>query len=189
MGFVGGVNLIDDRHDLRPGWTEAPRLDFSVALRGPVVQRVEHSVRALWSRAALGADWREELSQIARSAEPVARVRRVLQRLRIGPRLPQPEAGAPLPPVRVAFLMRDNLRRRRAIEQAYVQAISRARQRVDIACPYFYPGRLFRRALCRAAQRGVRVRLLLQGRVDYRFAGLAAQVLYDELLHAGVQVF
>jgi len=189
LGFVGGVNLIDDRHDLRHGWTEAPRLDFSVALRGPVVQRLEHSVRALWSRAALGADWREELSQIARSAEPVARARRVLQRLRIGPRLAPADAGAPLPPVRVAFLMRDNLRRRRAIEQAYVQAISRARQRVDIACPYFYPGRLFRRALCRAAQRGVRVRLLLQGRVDYRFAGLAAQVLYDELLHAGVQVF
>jgi cardiolipin synthase len=35
----------------------------------------------------------------------------------------------------------------------------------------------------------VRVRLLLQGKLDYRLAGLAAQVLYAEMLHAGVQVF
>ena len=33
------------------------------------------------------------------------------------------------------------------------------------------------------------VRLLLQGMVDYRFAALAAQVLYHELLAAGVRVF
>lgn len=33
------------------------------------------------------------------------------------------------------------------------------------------------------------MRLLLQGMLDYRFAGMAAQVLYDELLGQGVQVF
>ena len=37
--------------------------------------------------------------------------------------------------------------------------------------------------------RGVRVRLLLQGKVDYRFAALAAQVLYDELRGHGVRIF
>jgi cardiolipin synthase len=99
------------------------------------------------------------------------------------------DPAAALPPVRVAFLMRDNFRHRRAIEQAYVRAINRARERVDIACPYFYPGRTFRRALRRAALRGVSVRLLLQGKLDYRLAGLAAQVLYAELLHAGVQLY
>jgi cardiolipin synthase len=33
------------------------------------------------------------------------------------------------------------------------------------------------------------VRLLLQGKVDYRIAALAAQVLYDQLRHAGVRIF
>ena len=33
------------------------------------------------------------------------------------------------------------------------------------------------------------VRLLLQGKADYRFAAMAAQVLYQELLAAGVRVF
>ena len=85
--------------------------------------------------------------------------------------------------------MRDNLRQRRAIERSYIHALEEARTRIDIVCPYFYPGRIFRRTLRGAAQRGVRVRLLLQGKLDYRIAGLAAQVLYDELLSYGVQIF
>ncbi len=187
-GFVGGINLIDDRLDLNHGWSDAPRLDFAVQLRGPAVALMEQTARAMWSRAALGADWRDEVLQLARSAEPLARARRVLARLRVLPSAPaQPPAR--LLPVQVVFLVRDNLRRRRSIEQAYVDAISRAQTRVDLVCPYFYPGRLFRRALHRAAQRGVRVRLLLQGKADYRFAALAAQVLYDEMLRSGVRVF
>ena len=187
-GFVGGINLIDDRLDLNHGWSDAPRLDFAVSLQGPAVALMEQTARAMWSRAALGADWRDELLQLLRSAEPLSRARRVLARLRVLPpaqALPQD----PLTPVRVMFLVRDNLRRRRSIEQAYVDAISNAHTRVDLVCPYFYPGRLFRRALRRAARRGVRVRLLLQGKADYRFAALAAQVLYDEMLSSGVRVF
>jgi cardiolipin synthase len=60
---------------------------------------------------------------------------------------------------------------------------------VDIAVPYFYPGRAFRRALRRAARRGVQVRLLLQGKIDYRIAALAARALYDELRANGVRIF
>ena len=187
-GFVGGINLIDDRLDLNHGWSEAPRLDFAVQLQGPAVALMEQTARAMWSLAALGADWRDEVLQLARSAEPLARARRMLARLRVLPSAPAPPQ-AWLLPVQVVFLVRDNLRRRRSIEQAYVDAISRAQTRVDLVCPYFYPGRLFRRALHRAAQRGVRVRLLLQGKADYRFAALAAQVLYDEMLRSGVRVF
>lgn len=187
-GFIGGINVLDDRHDLNHGWVDAPRLDFAVALGGPVVLQMEHAVRAVWTRAALGADWPEEVLNVARSAEPLARARRVLSRLRmLAPAAPKTTAS--LAPVRVAFLVRDNLRRRRSIEQAYIEAIGRARQRVDLACPYFYPGRVFMRTLRDAARRGVKVRLLLQGKPDYRFAVLAAEVLYDELLASGVRVF
>ncbi|WP_088284822.1 cardiolipin synthase ClsB [Ideonella sp. A 288] len=189
VGFVGGINIIDDRNDLNHGWSDAPRLDFAVEVRGPVVEAVEQTARAMWTRAALGADWREEIGSLARSAEPLARARRMLGRLRILPSAAGAGGHEPLPPVRAAFVVRDNLRQRRAIERAYVDAIQSARQRVGIICPYFYPGRAFRRALRSAAQRGVRVRLLLQGKADYRFAALAAQVLYDELLAVGVQVF
>ncbi len=190
-GFVGGINLIDDCFDLNHGYCELPRLDFAVELTGPVVELVEQTARALWSRASLGADWRDEVSQLVRGAEPLARARRVLGRLRL-PLQAETDAAADaagMLPMRATLLVRDNLRQRRAIEHAYVQAIGQARKRVEIICPYFYPGRLFRRALRRAAGRGVQVRLLLQGKADYRFAALAAQVLYDEMLRSGVRVY
>ncbi|HJV68693.1 cardiolipin synthase ClsB [Ideonella sp.] len=186
-GFVGGINVIDDRNDLNHGYGETPRLDFAVGLRGPVVAPIEQTVRAMWTRAAFGHDWRAEVLSMARSAEPLTQARRLLGRLRILPAAPPPAAGDQHP-VRAAFLVRDNLRQRRSIERAYIDAIRGAAHSIDIVVPYFYPGRSFRRALVKAARRGVRVRLLLQGKLDYRFAGLAARVLYDELLAEGVQI-
>jgi cardiolipin synthase len=186
--FVGGINIIDDRIDLNHGRTEAPRLDFAVALRGPIASAVSQTARAMWTRAAFGQEWREELVNLVRSTEPISGARALLQRLRILPHA----ASLPMyeePPVRAAFVVRDNLRQRRAIERSYIEALKNARSRIDIGCPYFYPGRAFRRTLCQAARRGVQVRLLLQGKLDYRIAGLAAQVLYDELLAHGVRIF
>jgi cardiolipin synthase A/B len=187
-GFVGGINIIDDRLDVNHGRTDTPRLDFAVALRGPVVAPLAQTARAMWTRAAFGHEWREELLSLARSAEPLAGARSLLQQLRIVPRAGTAPAEPPRP-VSAAFVVRDNLRQRRAIERSYIDALGSARRRIDIVCPYFYPGGIFRRTLRHAAQRGVRVRLLLQGKVDYRIAGLAAQVLYDELLSHGVQIY
>ena len=190
VAFVGGINVIDDRIDLRHGADEAPRLDFAVELHGPLVQPVEQTARAMWTRAAFGHDWREELKALMRSAQPLQRARRLLRRLRI---LPPPHELLPgmlqQRPVRAALVVRDNLRQRSAIENSYVEAFRHAQRRIDLVCPYFYPGRLFRRTLRDAARRGVKVRLLLQGKLDYRIAGLAASVLYDELLSHGVRIY
>jgi cardiolipin synthase len=186
LAFVGGINLIDDRNDLSHGRDDAPRLDFAVSLTGPVVVPIEQTVRAVWTRASLGQGWRHEVLQLARSAEPVQAAWRLLRRLRILP-AERSGPGSDLP-VCVAFLVRDNLRQRRTIERALIAAIRHARVRVDLVTPYFYPGRAFRLALTGAARRGVRVRLLLQGKVDYHLAGLAARVLYHELLAGGVEI-
>jgi cardiolipin synthase len=90
--------------------------------------------------------------------------------------------------VRSAFVVRDNFRQRRTIERTYIHAIQNASDSIWIVSPYFYPGGDFRKTLCAAAQRGVSVHLLLQGKVDYRLAALAARVLYGELLRRGVRV-
>jgi len=188
VAFVGGINLIDDRFDLRHGWSELPRLDFAVRVRGPVALAVQQAARALWSRAALRQHWRGDVLALARSAQPVARARRLLSRLRTqDPSRLLPRVSDALP-VRATFLVRDNLRQRRSIERSYVEAIRNARFRVDVVTAYFYPGRAFRRALREAALRGVQVRLLLQGRWDYRLAELAAYAMIDELLARGVQI-
>ncbi len=189
VAFVGGINVIDDRLDLRHGRSELPRLDFAVEVQGVAARQIEQAVRAVWTRAWLGRDLGGELRALVHSTEPLGRIKRLFKQLRMphGEGL-QHQAGE-LPPVQAAFVVRDNLRQRRTIERSYIAALRNARERVDLACPYFYPGTAFRRALCAAARRGVRVRVLLQGKLDYRIAGLAARVLYDELLGAGVQVF
>lgn len=188
--FVGGINVIDDRHDLRHGWTDAPRLDYAVAVEGPLVPLVRQTARSMWARARLGHGWREELRGLVRSAAPVEQTRELLKRLkqrRVRPGRDGSAAGTA--PVRAAFVVRDNVRQRRAIERSYVDAIRSARRRVDIAVPYFYPGGPFRRALREAAKRGVQVRLLLQGKIDYRIAAIAARALYDEMRAHGVRIY
>jgi cardiolipin synthase A/B len=189
VAFVGGINLLDDRLDLNHGMGDAPRLDFAVALRGPLAEAVHAATRALWARAHLWRSWRQEMRELAGSAQPVKEALARVRELR-GPKTVgvSTEGEAPMP-MHAAFLVRDNLRQRRTIERSYVEAIRHAKQRVDLAVPYFYPGRSFRRALRDAAKRGVRVRLLLQGKIDYRIAALAAQAVYDELRSHGVKIF
>jgi cardiolipin synthase A/B len=60
---------------------------------------------------------------------------------------------------------------------------------VDISTPYFLPDRALRKALVRAAQRGVRVRVIVPGRMtDQRLVRLASRRMYHELLTAGVRI-
>lgn len=187
VAFVGGINVIDDRHDMNHGWTDTARLDFAVELRGPLAHSVHATTRAMWARAHLARAWREEVSTIARGARPARQAIDLLRQLRST--APAEAAAAGAGSMQAAFVVRDNLRQRRSIERSYIEAIRKAQQRVDIAVPYFYPGRNFRRALRGAAKRGVQVSLLMQGKVDYRIAALAARALYDELQSHGVRIF
>ncbi len=160
VGFVGGMNLIDDYEPVR---FDIPRLDYSVEVQGPLIAALHRSVRRMWQRVAL-------------------------TRLR-----PAPRAGVePNWPTdgrtRAAFVVRDNFAHRRDIERAYLAALALAQDEIFIANAYFLPGRRFRKLLKRAAARGVRVRLLVQGHTDHPFFQLAARALYRELLAAGVEI-
>jgi len=166
LAFVGGINIIDDYHhpDHEPGRL-GPRFDFAVMCQGPIVAPIAYAVKRLW-----------------RTIVRLRQLRRAVAALEIV----QP---APLrDDIRAALLLRDNVRHRRTIERAYLEAFQSARQDVLIANAYFLPGRRFREALRALAHRGVRVRLLLQGRVEYRLQYYAQQALYAQLLQAGVQI-
>jgi cardiolipin synthase len=166
LAFVGGINIIDDHH--HPGIEGAdigPRYDFAVVCEGPLVALIAFVVRRLW--------WTVSAADRRPGEAPPRYV----------------EVSPPLPEnVRAALLLRDNLRHRRTIEHAYIEAIEGARRDILLANAYFLPGRRIRRALSDAALRGVRVRLLLQGRVEYRLQHYAQQALYGELLQAGVTI-
>jgi len=162
IGFCGGINIID-HGDLRGN--APPRLDYAVSVEGPLVADMYAAARTLWIRTA----WTQLRRQWRPHAKPA---------LAVAPRGAQ----------RAEFLVRDNVRHRHDIEEAYLRAIARARREVVIANAYFLPGRRFLKALCDSARRGVQVTLLLQGRMEYVLVHYASRALYRELLDAGVQI-
>ena len=86
------------------------------------------------------------------------------------------------------MVVRDSMRHRSDIEDGYLHFIGEAKEEVVIACAYFFPGRRFRRALMDAAERGVRIVLLLQGKIEYALQYYASRALYGALLDAGVEI-
>ena len=166
VAFVGGINLIDDASDPErsPG-----RYDYAVRVEGPLLVAIECSMRRLW----------EIVSWVSRQ--------RRFPFVHAAPGM----RAAPLPcgDQRAAFVVRDNIRHRRDIEDAYLAAIDGARESIVIANAYFLPGRRFWKALTHAARRGVAVSIVLQGRVEYRLLHYATQALYDRLQAAGIRIF
>jgi cardiolipin synthase len=168
LAFVGGINIIDDHHHPEGVERLGPRFDFAVRVEGPLVAAVALTMQRLWWTLEL-VDPHVQLGALPRETL-------------------QPRPGGYPGGVAAALLLRDNLRYRRTIEAAYLQAIGGAREEIVIANAYFIPTRRFRRALRRAAARGVRVRLLLQGRVEYALQHYAQQALYGQLLDAGIEI-
>lgn len=160
--FVGGINVIDDMYT--PGHVP-PRVDFAVQVEGPIVDDAHDVVTRLWVMVSWTQFRRRWRAWALRCA-------------------PNPLVGTQ----RAALVIRDNLGHRRDIEDAYLDAIDNARSEVLIAMAYFLPGLRFRHALIEAARRGVRVVLLLQGRVEYFFLHHASRALYGNLLDAGVEI-
>jgi cardiolipin synthase A/B len=179
VAFCGGINILDDFHDPNHGPLESPRLDFAVRVTGPLVSKVHATMSQLWLRMQAIRDVRR------------VRLADVLGSLRAPGATGRDREGAASgqPRARAALLLRDNLRNRARIERAYRRAIGRARHEIIIANAYFVPGRKMREALVSAARRGVRVRLLLQGRYEYFMQYYAARPIYGALLRAGVEIY
>ena len=163
IAFIGGINIIDDNNapiDIRP------RFDFAVRLEGPTLQQVHHAVRRMW----------ETVSWV-----------NFKRRFRLAPvATPVCEAAGNQ---EAAFLIRDNIRHRNDILHAYLDAIDGAKHEILIANAYFLPGLRFGRALYAAAQRGVRITVLLQGKSDHQLFRYATQTLYAAVLKAGIRIF
>ena len=183
VAFCGGINVMDDLHDPSYGRLSAPRLDFAVRVTGPLVAEVEASMGRLWLRLQAVHDIRRAQLADAVYSLRASNVGRVKFKRPTG----EPDS-AQRPRARAALVLRDNLRNRTRIERAYRRAIGRAREEIIIANAYFAPGRKMRKALVSAAQRGVKVRLLLQGRYEYFMQFYAARPIYGALLRAGVEI-
>ncbi len=64
-----------------------------------------------------------------------------------------------------------------------------ARTSVQMTMAYFAPDDELIDELCRAAKRGVRVQLMLPGRIDVPVLLVAARSFYEKLMHYGVEIY
>jgi cardiolipin synthase len=182
VAFCGGINVLDDLHDPQHGALKAPRLDFAVCATGALVQQVQEASTQLWWRMQAVRHVRQQNFPEAYSSFKAAGLH--LPWLHDA-QLVQGQTWV----ARAGLLLRDNVMHRGQIEKAYRRAIGLARHDILIANAYFLPGRKIRQALVHAAQRGVRVRLLLQGRYEYFMQYHAARPVYRQLLEAGVEIY
>lgn len=163
VAFVGGVNISAHWAPVGEGKGAGWRDDV-LRIEGPAVHELERRFLATWRMAFRGA---------------LGRLRNRLQQVRLL-RRPGPRRGEVCLSV---------LSSRRSIHRAYLHAIGRARRSVLIAAAYFVPDRRMVAVLREAAERGVEVNLLLNGRSDHPFLEHCTRAFYEKLLSAGVRIF
>ena len=178
IGFVGGINIIDDYNvaDNMP-----PRIDYAVRVEGKLLPAMLSSVDKLWRRIALMHLHPKNIEVFKRKSPAmnslsldISQQKTVHQEKKLN--------------VYAAFILRDNILNRRNIENAYLTAIAHAHTEIIIANAYFVPGRRFRKALLAAANRGVSVKLLLQGRMEY-FLMFATHAFYAVFLKNAIEIY
>jgi phosphatidylserine/phosphatidylglycerophosphate/cardiolipin synthase-like enzyme len=165
LAFIGGTGATDQFWI--PGEADSTWREVMVEIAGPLVTDWQALFDRQWHALHTRFAWR-----------PLATPG--LKRLPLSPPVGQGLG-------RVAYA---DARQHRDILQSLVRALRGAKQRIWLATPYFLPTWKVRRALRKAAERGVEVRLLLSGRhtdnPPVRFAG---QRYYPKLLRAGVQIY
>lgn len=159
IGFTGGMNVGDEYLGRDPHF--GYWRDTHVRLEGPTVLQLQDVFAIDW-KFATG----EDLTDPELFPVPAARGNVVAQVMAAGP---EAEDG---PFHRLLFA-----------------AINEARSHVMLATCYFVPTPSLVSALENAALRGVRVRVLVSGRVVYWYTHYAARSYYDSLLAAGVEIY
>ncbi len=181
--FCGGINVLDDYFDPVYGVQESPRFDFALRVRGPLVLDAHRAMVQFWARLQITRQLQLMAFKDARQTWKAARASTRSAQSKLAQSATGAVAGS-----NAMLLLRDNLRNRNRIERAYRKAIVTARSEILIANAYFLPGGKLRRALVRAAKRGVKVRLLLQGRYEYFMQYHGSRPVFDQLLEAGVEI-
>ena len=162
-GYVGGAGVTDEFwNPLQPDdhWHEV-----MVEMMGPLLEDWQELFDSQWENCLKRRIWQLPLPQKA-------------------PQIPVLPVGSGLG--RVAYAA---ARQHRDILHSLLNNLHHAQKRIWLATPYFLPTGKVRRALIRAARRGVEVRLLLTSRnTDHPPVRYAGQRFYPRLLRAGVRI-
>ena len=162
LAFVGGVGLADEFIEGKRG--RPAWRDLMLEISGPVVSDWQTAFARNWSRSGGSPEVPEATPECPDEAST--------REGALG-RLALSEAG-----------------HRSILATDVVKRINGALGRAWIMSAYFVPSRRFRKALRRAARRGIDVRLLVPGpKTDHPWVRHAARRFYGKLLRNGVRIF
>ncbi|WP_239952627.1 cardiolipin synthase ClsB [Pantoea sp. Z09] len=161
IAFVGGINFSAEHNT---SYGPEAKQDYAVEVKGPIVADITRYVREAMGSEAVTRRW-------------------------WGGRSQRPAVNATPGNAQVLFVYRDNDEHRDDIEKHYLDMLRTAKEDVIIANAYFFPGYRLLREMRSAAQRGVRVRLIVQGEPDMPIVKVGAELLYNYLVDAGVEVY
>ncbi|MGL5226072.1 MAG: cardiolipin synthase, partial [Aeromonas sp.] len=161
VGYTGSMNLVDPRF-FKQNAGVGQWVDIMIRVQGPMVP-------LMWSIFVW--DWEMETGE------------RLLDSLLHDPEVwPQTNYRAQLIPSG-PFVGGD------CIQQSLLLAIYQARNHLVLTTPYFVPDDPLAAALSAAAERGVKVQLVLPERNDSLMANYACNAFMEELLRAGVEIY
>jgi cardiolipin synthase A/B len=160
-GFTGGVGIAEE-------WTGNAQdpdhwRDTHVRVSGPVVRGLQ---------GAFAENWLECTGD-------------VLAGDRYLPYIEEPEDGGPMQVMRSSATVGDT-----NAEALIYLALAAAKCSIELTSAYFVPRPAFTEALVEAAERGVRMRILVPGsHIDKQFVRTAGRAAYDELIDAGIEIY
>ncbi|QNM83612.1 cardiolipin synthase [Sphingomonas sabuli] len=158
IAWVGSQNAADPEFRIKPHF--APWVDVMTRWEGPIARHCQLLFASDWM-----SEGGDDLSGLLEGPEPERTGDIVAQVIGTGPTL-----------------------RFDAMQTAFAELIHAAEQELVVTTPYFVPDELLMYALTAAAQRGVRVVLILPKRIDSRIVAATCRSYFLELLEAGVEI-
>lgn len=167
-GYTGGMNIADYYINGLP--EIGPWRDMHLKVEGPAVGELQKAFLHVWNQ--------ESGQSVGESRYFPYAAGEIL-----------PDTVFPRHGNQVAVVQRDPKASPDIIRKSYITAMDVAERKVQIINPYFTPTRSVRKAIRRAAKRGVRVEIMIPGKSDIPFAPDAGFYIANRLRKAGAHIY
>lgn len=159
--MVGGINISNRYNDMpgAPAW-----MDLALYCEGEVSYQLSELCKSMWSKNDTDKPdpslAEQFFTNIKKKEYCSVRIRR-----------------------------NDWVKRKNEVLKSYLYMLLHAEKEIIIMCSYFLPGRAIRKAMAKAAKRGVIIKTILAGPSDVMVAKHAERYLYDWLLKNNIQIY